>query len=185
MDLLAFGAAWFPAGRVCGTRSRPVYPSVRREPWEPSGEGAQSSRRRRRLRDESGQAAVEFALVVPLLCVLILVFVDFAKAMNYWLDASRVANEGARLAAVNSAGLSPDAIKDRFLFDQKATSTVLICYPTSARGEPVTVKVTVPYNWITIPSGLPFIGGTWNVTSRATMRQEVAATYANSGAGAC
>lgn len=124
-------------------------------------------------------------MVVPLVCVLILVFVDFAKAMNYWLDANRVANEGARLAAVSASGLSPDAIKDRFLFDQRGTSTVAICYPSAGVGQPVTVQVTVPYNWVSIPSGLPFIGGTWNIKSRATMRQEVAATYANSGAGAC
>jgi hypothetical protein len=180
MDRLAFCA-----GRVCGACSRAVRRSGLRDLRESSVEGAQSSRWRGRLRSQNGQAAVEFALVVPLLCVLILVFVDFAKAMNYWLDANRVANEGARLAAVDAAGLTPDSIKDRFLFDQKATSTVAICYPSAGVGEPVTVQVTVPYNWITIPSGLPFIGGTWNIKSRATMRQELKATYANSGAGAC
>ena len=64
-------------------------------------------------------------MVVPFVCVLILVFVDFAKSMNYWLDANRVANEGARLAAVNAAGLTPATIKDRFLFgSQKASATV-------------------------------------------------------------
>ena len=175
----------FDAERPCGVRSLAVDRSPSRELREPSLEGAQSSRRRWRLRGESGQAAVEFALVVPLLCVLILVFVDLARAMNYWLDASRVANEGARLAAVNYSGLSPDLIKDRFLFDQKATSTVAICYPSAGVGEPVTVQVTVPYNWVLIPSGLPFIDGTWNVKSRATMRQELKATYANSGVAAC
>jgi Flp pilus assembly protein TadG len=180
MDRLAFCA-----GRVCGACSRAVRRSGLRDLRESSVEGAQSSRWRGRLRSQNGQAAVEFALVVPLLCVLILVFVDFAKAMNYWLDANRVANEGARLAAVDAAGLTPDSIKNRFLFDQKATSTVAICYPSAGVGEPVTVQVTVPYNWITIPSGLPFIGGTWNIKSRATMRQELKATYANSGAGAC
>jgi Flp pilus assembly pilin Flp len=175
----------YDAGRPCGVHSA----AVDHAPWrgfrEPSPEGAQSSRRRWRIRNESGQAAVEFALVVPLLCVLILVFVDLAKAMNYWLDANRVSNEGARLAAVNASGLSSDAIKDRFLFDQKATSTVAICYPSAGVGQPVTVQVTVPYNWILVPGGLPFIGGTWNVKSRATMRQELKATYANSGAAAC
>lgn len=122
-------------------------------------------------------------MVVPFVCVLILVFVDFAKSMNYWLDANRVANEGARLAAVNAAGLTPATIKNRFLFgSQKASATVSICYASAGVGEPVTVQVTVPYNWITLPSWIPIAGGaTWNIKSRATMRQEQKATYSPSG----
>src|SRR5215510_4490012 len=52
------------------------------------------------LRAQSGQAAVEFALVVPLLCLIILALVDFGKGVNYWLDANHLAHEGARMAAV-------------------------------------------------------------------------------------
>lgn len=122
-------------------------------------------------------------MVVPLLCVLILVFVDFARAMNYWLDANRVANEGARLAAVDASGLTPEAIKNRFLFGaERDAATVSICYPSAGAGEPVTVQVTVPYNWVSIPDWVPIGGGgTWNITSSATMRQELKATYASSG----
>ncbi len=158
-----------------------------RELWEPSLEGAQSSRRRGRFRSERGQAAVEFALVVPFLCLIIVAILHFGKVMNYWLDLNHVASEGARLAAVNFAGLSPATIKDRFLFgEQKAVSTVAICYASAGVGEPVTVQVTVPYHWVTLPSWIPIAGGgTWNIKSRATMRQEQKATYANSGAGAC
>ena len=77
-----------------------VRPS--RELREPSFEGAQSSRVRRRLRSERGQAAVEFALVVPLLCLIIVAILHFGKVMNYWLDLNHVASEGARKAAVNT-----------------------------------------------------------------------------------
>jgi hypothetical protein len=55
-------------------------------------------------------------MVVPLLCVLVLVFVDFAKAMNYWLDLNHVAMEGARKAAVNTyptAGDYQTYVRDR------------------------------------------------------------------------
>jgi hypothetical protein len=121
---------------------------------------------------------------VPLVCVLILFFVDFAKAMNYWLDANRVANEGARLAAVNAPGLTPDTIKDRFLFgEEKTSATVAICYTSAGVGEPVTVQVTIPHNWTLIPGWIPIGGGggTWNIKSTATMRQELKATYASAG----
>src|SRR4051812_34141815 len=53
------------------------------------------------LRRESGQSVVEFGMVVPLLCALVLVFVDFGKSMNYWIDLTHVANQIARQAAVN------------------------------------------------------------------------------------
>lgn len=170
--------------RDCGASSRNVTCPTPRELRGPSFEGAQSSRRRGGVGSESGQAAVEFALVVPLLCILIVFFVDFAKAMNYWLDANRVANEGARLAAVDTPGLSPDLIKDRFIFgEEKATATVAICYTNAAVGEPVTVQVTMPHDWTLIPNWIPIGGGggTWNIKSNATMRQELKATYASSG----
>ena len=52
-------------------------------------------------RDESGQAMVEFAFVLPILLVLILAVADFGRAFSYWLDATHLANMGARYAAVN------------------------------------------------------------------------------------
>jgi Flp pilus assembly protein TadG len=45
-------------------------------------------------------------MVVPLLCTLVLVFVDFGKSMNYWIDLTHVANQIARQAAVNSPDLT-------------------------------------------------------------------------------
>jgi Flp pilus assembly protein TadG len=60
----------------------------------------------RRLRaDENGVALVEFALVLPLLLVLLLGMIDVGKAVNYWNDETHLANEAARYAAVNN---SPD-----------------------------------------------------------------------------
>jgi Flp pilus assembly protein TadG len=69
------------------------------------------------VRDESGQSVVEFAMVVPLICAIVLILVDFGKAMNYWLDLNRVANEGARLAAVNSP-VTADTIRARLLSNE-------------------------------------------------------------------
>lgn len=52
-------------------------------------------------RNEEGTAIAELALVLPLLLVLLLGMLDFGKAMNEWIDQTHLANEGARLAAVN------------------------------------------------------------------------------------
>jgi hypothetical protein len=64
-------------------------------------------RRRGRLpfHNERGTALVEFALVLPLVLVLLLGMIDAGKAFNYWNDETHLANEAARYAAVNN---SPD-----------------------------------------------------------------------------
>jgi Flp pilus assembly protein TadG len=51
---------------------------------------------------EDGQALPEFALVVPLLVVILFAVIAFGKAFNYWNDATHISAEGARYAAVNN-----------------------------------------------------------------------------------
>src|ERR671935_3274307 len=71
-------------------------------PGGPQGRRGHSLRRvLSRCRDDRGVALTEMALVLPLLLLLILGMVDFGKAINYWIDNTHLANEGARLAAVN------------------------------------------------------------------------------------
>jgi len=59
-----------------------------------------------RLTDARGVAMAELALVLPLLLILLLGMLDFGKAFNEWIDETHLANQGARLAAVN---YKPDA----------------------------------------------------------------------------
>lgn len=55
-----------------------------------------------RLRgDESGVALVEFALVLPLLLLVLFGVFEFGRIFNYWIDETHLANEAARWAAVN------------------------------------------------------------------------------------
>lgn len=142
----------------------------------PSRERSVRERVARRLRGDSGQSVVEFGLVVPLLCVLVLAFVDFGKAMNYWIDLTHVANQGARLAAVNAPGVSDfqSYVKGELETNELQSgsssvdpATVSVCYPAGAEvGDPVTVQVATTYHWI------PFIGGSWTLKGNATMRLE-------------
>jgi len=57
---------------------------------------------RRLRRDESGQAMVEFALILLPLLTIIGGIIYFGIGLNYWLDMNRVANQGARWAAVDN-----------------------------------------------------------------------------------
>lgn len=176
------------AGRACGPRSRAVHACPPRELREPSPEGAQSSRARR-LREERGQAAVEFALVVPFLCLIIIAILHFGKVMNYWLDLNHVASEGARRAVVNT--FATDAGYDTWVRSRletaelrtggttsiPAAATVNVCLPEGGDvGDPVVVQVAAGYS-------LPFIGTTITLRGTATMRMEQPAEFA--GAGVC
>ena len=177
------------AGQVCGPRTPAGLDRSARELREPSLEGTQSFRVRRRLRSEQGQAAVEFAMVVPLLCVIIIGIFHFGKVMNYWLDLNHVASEGARKAAVNGFGtdaaygtwiqsrLETAELRDGGSSSIPAPSTVDVCLPEGGDvGDPVTVQVAADYS-------LPFIGKTITLRGTATMRMEQPADFA--GAGAC
>src|SRR6266550_8629611 len=55
--------------------------------------------------DERGVALVEFALVLPLILMILFGMIDVGKAVNYWNDETHLANEAARAVAVNN---SPD-----------------------------------------------------------------------------
>jgi Flp pilus assembly protein TadG len=133
------------------------------------------------VRDESGQSVVEFAMVVPLICAIVLILVDFGKAMNYWLDLNRVANEGARLAAVNSP-VTADTIRARLLSNElrsgggssvPAPAEVDISVGGCNVGDPVTVQVSSDYHWVSFPDWIPIAGGgILKIKGKATMRLE-------------
>jgi Flp pilus assembly protein TadG len=141
-------------------------------------------------RRERGQAAVELALAVPVVCLLLLALIDFGKALNYWLDANHLASEGARIAAV--AGNSTDPCGNGMSLTTciqrqaetaelrdgggsiTAPARVCVSFPngTPKIGDPVNVQVTASYKWI------PFVGGaTLNITADSTMRLERLPTY--------
>jgi Flp pilus assembly protein TadG len=147
--------------------------SVERHNASASVRAGNVGRRRSLARDQSGQSLVEFGLVVPILCLLILGIVDFGKAMNYWHDMTHVANQIARQAAVNSTQLGTTAEECAQLESGELRSgsshvdpaTVTI---TSTRllGDQVTVQVSANYHW------LPLFGGNWTIRGKATMRLE-------------
>jgi Flp pilus assembly protein TadG len=149
--------------------------------------------------DERGVALVEFVLVLPLLLVTLFAMLDFGRVFNYWIDATHLANEGARFAAVNN---NPNTSGTLQAYIQQQGDTdelrnggtasvpdpleVCIAFTGSggnAVGQPVTVTATVTYNW------LPFLSSDWSadffghklplaseVTGSSTMRLEAVGT---------
>jgi Flp pilus assembly protein TadG len=92
----------------------------RRRPLRPGVRGVFCARS---LRRESGQALVEFALVLPVLMLLVMGIIDFGFAFNQWNTAQNAAREGARIAAVST---SEATIKNR----AKVTGGTINLLPT-------------------------------------------------------
>jgi Flp pilus assembly pilin Flp len=151
---------------------------------------------RERATDERGAALVEFALVLPLLLILLLGMLEFGKVFNYWIDTTHLANEGARWAVVNrnpGAGTLQEYIKGQAntieLRDGGTPSIpagdaaeVCISFPlgSSNVGDPVQVTVSATYHW------LPFVGdrigaAAVTISGSATMRLEAPPTNYGEG----
>ena len=138
-----------------------------------------TNRGRTRARDERGTAIVEFALVLPILLVIVLGTLDLGKAFNNWIDATHLANEAARYAAVNkspSGSSLEQAILNQAMIDN-SNNTLDVCVKHTgsggAAGQPVEVKVEFrydPLSFLVTRAGLP----SKTVRAAATMRLEVA-----------
>ena len=65
---------------------------------------------RRRRKRSRGQSLVEFALLVPVLLLILLVSIDFGRAFYSWVILQNAARIGANYAGVNAQGLeaNPD-----------------------------------------------------------------------------
>ncbi|MER6940358.1 TadE family protein [Nocardioides sp. NPDC127514] len=60
-------------------------------------------------RADRGAAAVEFALVLPLLLLVLFGLIDFGRALNAQIALTQAAREGVRLAALQQPGAADRA----------------------------------------------------------------------------
>lgn len=136
---------------------------------------------RRRGKDgEKGQALVEFALLVPILVLLVFSIVDFGMGFYSWIAITNGAREGARLGVVN--GTQAEII-DRVetavdITNEGSNMTVTVTNAQGQPGESVVVRVDYDYEFITPLAGLVqfmsggSIGPTLPMATTATMRLE-------------
>ena len=102
---------------------------------------------RRRRRTNSGQALVEFAVVVPILILLILGLVDFARAWNTYQVITDAAREGARTAVIDNPTITEADVLATMTSAMSraglntAYATVTITGFRSGRGNPATVQI--------------------------------------------
>jgi hypothetical protein len=132
-----------------------------------------------RLRErEEGQALVEFALIAPVVLLVVTGILSFGLGLSYWFDMNRAANQGARQAVVNHwppwcvrgetsctnsttstpcstvlAANSRARLQDVLRCNTRGNPAVTLCYPgtapaTATIGDPIRVQLSAPYTFL-------------------------------------
>jgi Flp pilus assembly protein TadG len=153
------------------------------------------------VRSERGTAVVEFALIAPLLFLLVFGIIEFGRVLNAYNQVTQLAGQGARAAAVNrnpdgtAIAASTGTVDDTgcggqaysiqcqlssYYAEKDALSNVHACILNTADnplptnpGQPVTVKISYQYHFITGLFGFAHI----TLSSTQTERAEGTPSY--------
>lgn len=147
------------------------------------GEGTVLLRGIRKDDGERGAAAVEFALVVPVLLIIVFGIIDFGVAINRWAMVNNAAREGVRAASLSAEHADVVAAANRSMDgdDLDPSDITLTCEsPTGAAcaswsggreaGGVAIVEVTYVHEWLT-PLG-PLFGDQLDISKQSRMRIE-------------
>ncbi|HEX9180374.1 MAG TPA: TadE family protein, partial [Burkholderiales bacterium] len=130
-----------------------------------------------RRRGQRGQALVEFALILPLLMLVLFGIVEFGRAWNAKQVLTDAAREGARLAVVGDPTITQPIVDSmvklkiaRGGFD---VTQVVIEYPDGFRlgtGRITSVAVSMPYRFVVLHRLASLVTNNGVITLRTTAR---------------
>lgn len=140
---------------------------------------------RARWKSDRGANLVEFALLAPLLILLLFGIIEFAWVFSQNLDMRHGAREGARLAATDdiTPGSEIADICNRMDVANSSNTTVTISNSGTSIGDDITVTISAPPDTLTgimdwvLPS-------TMTLTSTAIVRQEQTPSW-SAATGGC
>lgn len=118
------------------------------------------------ITSERGAAAVEFALLVPILIMIALGIMEFGRAYNAQVTLTNAAREGARsMAITNNATSARSAAKNAASHLNPAISDGNIAFSPTACTAGSQMTVTISYNLSTMTG----IAGPFAMTGRGAM----------------
>ncbi len=119
----------------------------------------------RRRRGDGGQSLVEFALILPVLLIVVFGIIDFAMGMRSYVALANATREGARFAAIGAVfgtqadcGVTNTTVVGRVCAAAEGLAKSRIAVETNpatvypngmAPGNSVVVKATYEYRFIT------------------------------------
>lgn len=130
--------------------------------------------------DERGQALVEFALVLPILLILVVGIIEFGRAWNMHQIITDAAREGARKAAIADESVTQTQVENTVRTAlaggriDPSTATITTNGWGAATGDPATITVSVPYRFTFFGPIIEWSTGESNITLKTafTMRNE-------------
>jgi Flp pilus assembly pilin Flp len=123
---------------------------------------------RRLLQRDHGAAAIEFALVVPLLLMLLLGIVSFGFALNAHVTLTQASREGVRALALKTG----DGITETKAAAVGLDPTKVIVTPTPCPASVLPSSRAQVYATYQVPLTIPFYSGPTSIDlkARAVMR---------------
>ena len=146
----------------------------------------------KRLRCQKGVAAVEFAIILPVLMIIIFGIIEFGLLLYDKQVITNASREGARAGVVVGVSRVDDAgildVMDRYIANNLVTfgSTPslniticpgLNCDPSSDRngmdfGDELTVTVTYDYDFLVLPNFVASLTGMQTLVATTVMKME-------------
>lgn len=115
------------------------------------------------MKSEKGQSLVEFALLLPVLVLLLFGIIDFGRIFHAYLTIDHAGREAARTASI---GKDTTTIKNTAVSDASSirltADQVGVTPGTLSSGSNVTITITYPINFLT-----PVIG---NIVGPVTLK---------------
>lgn len=122
----------------------------------------------RQARDR-GAAAVEFALLFPLLMLIVFGIIDFGRALNAQITLTQAAREGARLDALGEPDVSAET-QAAATGLSPVTVTVTACPLGAGPSVNAVVNVSYSFNFVTpIGAIAGMIGGSGSLGAPVTL----------------
>lgn len=126
-----------------------------------------------RIKGQKGAAVVEFAVIAPLLLVILFGIIEFGVLLYDKAMITNASREGARAGIVfANPPLTVPALTTKIQgvvntycatnlisFGGSSTLTTVVSRPTTTPGDPLTVTVRYPFRFLVFSNLLPLLGG--------------------------
>ena len=136
-----------------------------------------------KIKDQKGVAAIEFAIILPLLVLLVLGIIEFSILLYDKAMVTNASREGARTGIVFSY---PNRITDEEIitvvnnycsehlitFGNTSTVNTTIVRVGDSSGDPLIVRVSYQYDFLALPNFIVGLAGGINVVAETVMRLE-------------
>jgi Flp pilus assembly protein TadG len=136
-----------------------------------------------KIKDQKGVAAIEFAIILPVLIVLLFGFIEFSILLYDKAMLTNASREGARAGIVYS---DPNPITDNDIravvnnycashlisFGTGSAVNTAISRTMESFGNALTVTVTYQYDFLVLPNFVTTLMGGVNLGAETVMRME-------------